>query len=718
MLSFKCARLILLLCSILIAPGAAAAERLVHLYVAGPDAPCPGYQQLQQPSLTLPDVFDRAQVDPDLLERKNLILHLVFLSPGSHAEINAAMIRNMMKHSLDWRDTDLLHAPGECRVIAWIGTEKELKRFKKAAGRAVLMSIPTTPREAEIAMKYERRGRAVKFRIAPGGNWPPQYDELMDLSKQAQGLGRWPGGESWNKSFFTRSKPAAPGEPISTRLALEDVQFGLLAAGPDKVWVKVRNLSGEPQLLGMHVQANSKSVGWGTQHAYEIAPRAEKWCTFVFKLHQDLDKNTNIRLSFADVKTADDIATYTLIKKYAASSLESRPCEAAKPRPAPPDLAQTITDRFIQIQESLRREEYAAAWRALSPEYQAVQFWGREPSFVREMQKTEPLSGWSRKDFVALQPGRVDWQGNRLVLNAAVHAQPWTVAFIKDGDWKIQSIAGYTDRFIGWNTWQERLLPAMTKATTRHFEIYAAKGSPAERDLERIKREREDGYREISKFLGVKTKQKIRLVFFDGRETKLCETGHQGMGMANGNLVVEVYNDSERLDPFHETAHVLARAVGDPPAIFTEGLAVFMSEQLGAPPLQNLGGGTASITARARELKTKNEWIDPAELLAYTDIGPEQSRPPVSYAEAASFDKYLIDTYGKAKFVEAYRTLKNSNDPATQRQNRSALERIYGLPFDGLVKGWYGALAPVIGPIGKRPDGGHGVGQNNSGVLR
>ncbi len=132
---------------------------------------------------------------------------------------------------------------------------------------------------------------------------------------------------------------------------------------------------------------------------------------------------------------------------------------------------------------------------------------------------------------------------------------------------------------------------------------------------------------------------------------------------------------------------------GHPPALFNEGFAVYMSERLGAHALENLGGGRATIHQRAGELKDKGDWIELAELLGYTEIGSARSRPPVAYPEAASFVKFLIDTYGKDKFLQSYRTLRNTSDKSGREENVKKLEDIYGRPLPTLQQQWEAALA-------------------------
>jgi len=181
------------------------------------------------------------------------------------------------------------------------------------------------------------------------------------------------------------------------------------------------------------------------------------------------------------------------------------------------------------------------------------------------------------------------------------------------------------------------------------------------------------------------------LEHYNGEQTAVkpaSETGHQGRGWAYGSTIVEVYNEQEQLDPYHETTHVLMRPFGTPPALFNEGFAVYMSERLGAYALDDLSGGRATIYERVRELKSKDEWIELEELITYNEIGSLESRPPIAYAEAASFVKFLIDEYGKDKFLRAYGKLKNSNNKIVHWTNKMALQSIYGKQLYELQKEW------------------------------
>ncbi|GAJ20406.1 unnamed protein product, partial [marine sediment metagenome] len=222
----------------------------------------------------------------------------------------------------------------------------------------------------------------------------------------------------------------------------------------------------------------------------------------------------------------------------------------------------------------------------------------------------------------------------------------------------------YVPRIL--QNWEERLLPNMQKRTTKHFDIYYFKDSTVEKELDKIAEDRERGYSKINDFLGMKSDIRIKLVFFEDGKTKLLETSHQGNGWSYNNTIVEVYNKLTQLDAFTSASYILKGYLGDPPALLNYGFSLYMTEHLGAKALKNLSGRSLSLYERAKELKEKGQWIQLAELITYTDIGPEWSRPPVSYAEAGAFAKFLIDEYGRDKFLRAYKTLKNSDDKAVQ----------------------------------------------------
>ena len=101
---------------------------------------------------------------------------------------------------------------------------------------------------------------------------------------------------------------------------------------------------------------------------------------------------------------------------------------------------------------------------------------------------------------------------------------------------------------------------------------------------------------------------------------------------------------------------------------------------------------------RASQLRREGTWIPLRELLTYNEIGSKESKPPIAYPEAASFVGFLIDTYGKEKFLGAYREPKNARSQADNDRNADMLKRIYGQPLSALVKRWENTLMAETQP--------------------
>jgi hypothetical protein len=367
------------------------------------------------------------------------------------------------------------------------------------------------------------------------------------------------------------------------------------------------------------------------------------------------------------------VATEADAKEETASTIHALDIKDDSSQAVTPDQAEAVTKRFTRFQSDVRNGRYPSAWEFFSKHLQSIQHQNDFNKF-KERMSSDSFRTWT----LSLQSGTVTRTGKFLTLNTK---QGWKLHCIQeDGQWRL---------FVGQEPdWQARLLPKMRKRTAKHFDIFCFKGSTAEKEIDKIAERRDRGFREICRFLGKDSDVRIRMILFEDAATKYSHTGHQGAGWATGNMVVEIYNEKQKLNPYHETAHILTGPYGSPPALFNEGFATYISERWGSNTLAAMGGGESSIYERVRELNGKGELIPLEELLTYTEIGSGRSNPTVAYPEAASFVKFLIDTYGKDKFLKAYRTLRRSGDKSVQQQNVEALQGIYGKSLDELKNEW------------------------------
>ena len=228
-------------------------------------------------------------------------------------------------------------------------------------------------------------------------------------------------------------------------------------------------------------------------------------------------------------------------------------------------------------------------------------------------------------------------------------------------------------------------LSQFRKRETGHYLIYCFPDSLADHDIDRIAAERDRGFEKIAGLLGVRPDWKIRLFFFPDEETKRRETGHQGAGWAFGDNIVEVYNEKTKLDPYHETAHILAARLGSPAAVLNEGLAVYLSELLGADALRELGSPGKTCDQAVIGKRAGGDFITLEQLLSFDNIGSESTRPSTSYPEACSVVRFLVGRFGWSKLREAFSTVSAGK--------RESFERIYGAATEDVEHAWLSALA-------------------------
>lgn len=505
------------------------------------------------------------------------------------------------------------------------------------------------------------------------------------------------------------SSSCNPAVSEKNNLEVLDVKFEPIRQGKNVVRVKVQNTSEEEQMFRIQIYTRSpdygrSGVGWGTSFFDAVKPNETKWTRFAFKMQGPITEATYIRLDFHNPGLAASFDMEKWIEKkerkkwfrrikYGSNDLEHHQPDESRLKPASEGQAKAVTQSFEKIQGFITDREYEQAWGLFTKDYQDAEFpLGGLEKFKGTMEPVRPIDSvfwWERDDFLNLEPRTVFESEGVFTLEGISEGQNWAIDFVQEeGQWKIDWIAGYTPRVLLWQNWEKRLLSTLEKRSTQHFDIYYFRDSTANKEIDQIAEKKEKGFQEICGFLGKDSDVRICMVLFEDGQTKHRETGHQGRGWAFGNTIVEVYNEQEQLDPYHETTHVLMRPYGNPPALFNEGFAVYMSERLGAHALEDLGGGMATIYQRVREVKEKGQWLELEELITYTEIGSTKSRPPVAYPEAASFVKFLIDKYSKDKFLKAYKTLGNSDDKSVQQKNIRGLKQIYGKTLTELEKEW------------------------------
>jgi hypothetical protein len=227
-----------------------------------------------------------------------------------------------------------------------------------------------------------------------------------------------------------------------------------------------------------------------------------------------------------------------------------------------------------------------------------------------------------------------------------------------------------------------------TRATPQ-LTIYALRGMFSSEELDRLAADRGRAVTALGRLLDVPPPPGIRLVFYPDAASKTADTNHVGAGYARGVTLVEVFNDSVRLDPFHEIAHVVSGQLGWAPAWLNEGFAVYASEHLGADALAQIGSPGKPVDQVACESHRAGELLPMAELMRLPDIGPEETRPRVTYAQAASFTGYLAERFGLPALRAAF---ANLSPAGSAEENAAAFSRAFGVTSVEAGEAWIARL--------------------------
>ncbi len=217
-----------------------------------------------------------------------------------------------------------------------------------------------------------------------------------------------------------------------------------------------------------------------------------------------------------------------------------------------------------------------------------------------------------------------------------------------------------------------------------HFTLHFVTGHISIEDGEKILSEREIAYKQISDFFEINSNLKVNIFLFENERLKYEMTGHNGYGWGFENNIVEVYNDTIKVDPYHELVHILGYTISEPTALIDEGTAVYLSQKYGNKPFSKLLGYPGkSINEILLLINETERLIDLETLISYNKIS-EATNVILAYCESASFVEFLIKEFGKRKYLEFYKSLSSSDIV----KNALIFQKIYGNEIEQIEKDW------------------------------
>lgn len=222
----------------------------------------------------------------------------------------------------------------------------------------------------------------------------------------------------------------------------------------------------------------------------------------------------------------------------------------------------------------------------------------------------------------------------------------------------------------------EHVLPGTLE--TDNFVIYYDPGAPEAKYIDLIAEDHEWRYKQLSDFLNVDSKDKIRSYIYPDTDTrkKIIGAGETTIANPIHKEIHMVYGSFPHPILKHELAHVMA--------------ADFGTDFLKISPKIGLLEGIAVAADWNGDGYTRHQWsksmIEKGMAPDIQDIvgfGFWYAPPRISYTLMGSFSKYLIDTYGIEDYKKLYKTGGFS---------------VYGKSLDELVLEWKKFLEGVYTP--------------------
>ena len=198
--------------------------------------------------------------------------------------------------------------------------------------------------------------------------------------------------------------------------------------------------------------------------------------------------------------------------------------------------------------------------------------------------------------------------------------------------------------------------PPWKTSETEHYRYHWLDGDSLPEESREYNKQ---SYVLVSEFFERADPIKVSYYKYPDLDTKEEYTGKRGNAHVWEGAIHSIW-PSDR----HEIVHILCKEWGDPPAIFGEGIAVYLSGKW-------LG---KSLKEAARQVTTDGKWVSIAKIL---DTGSFRKHSDlVAYPIAGSFVQWLVETRGKETLRKLYGALRNT---ASSEDNRRAFKQVLGL---------------------------------------
>lgn len=218
------------------------------------------------------------------------------------------------------------------------------------------------------------------------------------------------------------------------------------------------------------------------------------------------------------------------------------------------------------------------------------------------------------------------------------------------------------------------------KKETEHYIFHYFPDSVAAKEVDSIKSKQEFAYTKILNFLAVPNPdKKIKYYLYPDSETKKSLMGDDWYAQAiyDDFAIHVLYTEDHKPIGEHEDTHLLSLPLGIPISLFQEGLAEYL---VGS----NWFGKDFDDVSRDAINKGKLPNVESMmEQQRWFDL--DDADAEYHYSFCGSFARFLIDKYGKEKFLDAYSILGRNNNKQT---NIAAFQNVFGVYPSQVEKDW------------------------------
>ncbi len=209
--------------------------------------------------------------------------------------------------------------------------------------------------------------------------------------------------------------------------------------------------------------------------------------------------------------------------------------------------------------------------------------------------------------------------------------------------------------------------------SSKHFKIFAEKGSLAEREFQTIIGVLEKSHADIEALLGHPLKGRTEYFLVSSRARMKELVGIETNGLAVSQVSLGVYNETTKAIGSHELCHGQARRLWGPSqgVWISEGVAVYSDNNWHGHPLHLL----------AKWLLDRDKLVPLADLIPDGWLKNRKYSDLITYPELGSFVKFTYERYGR----EAVKAL--------WQQGPTGALKGAGKPLEELEREWRAELA-------------------------